>query len=59
MEGGADAVLDERAGLAAGDRVGGLPAGAVGGNDYLGGELFQSGDGVPYDWLEQRARRLR
>lgn len=30
MEGGADAVLDERAGQAAGDLMGGFPAGAVG-----------------------------
>jgi hypothetical protein len=29
VEGGADAALDDRAGQAAGDRVGGLPAGAV------------------------------
>ena len=49
------AVLDERFGQAAGDRVGGLPAGAVSGNDHLGDELLQSADGVPDDWFEQRA----
>ena len=58
VEGGADAVLDERAGQAAGDRVGGLPAGAVGGDDHLGGELLQSADGVPDDRLEQRAGQV-
>ena len=52
VEGGADAVLDEGAGQAAGDRVGGLPAGAVSGHDHAGGELLKSADGVPDDRLE-------
>ena len=55
---GADAVLDEGAGQAAGDRVGGLPAGAVGGDDHLGGELLERIDGVPDDRFEQRAGQM-
>ena len=35
-KGSADAVPEERAGQAAGDHVGGLPAGAVSRNDHLG-----------------------
>lgn len=55
VEGCADAALDERAGQAAGDHVGGLPAGAVSRNNHLGGELLQGADGVPDDRLEERA----
>ena len=58
VEGGADAVLDERAGQVAGDGVGGLPAGAVSGDDDLGGELLQSADDVRDDRLEQRAGQV-
>ena len=54
MEGGADAVLDERAGQAAGDRVGGFPAGAVGRDGHLGCELSERADAVGDDRLEQR-----
>jgi hypothetical protein len=54
IEGGADAVLDERAGQVAGDRMGGLPAGAVGRDDHIGCELFQRADSVGDDRLEQR-----
>jgi len=58
VEGGADAVLDERAGQAAGDRVGGLPAGAVGGDDQVGDEPLEGPDGVVDDRLEQRAGQV-
>jgi len=46
VEDGADVVLDERGELAAGDRAGGLPAGAVSRNGHLVGELLQSTDEV-------------
>ena len=54
----ADAILDVRAGQAASDRMGGFPAGAVGGDHHVGCELFECADGVVDDRLEQRAGQM-
>ena len=58
VEGGAYAVLDERAGQVPRDRVGGFPAGAVGGDDHVGCELLQRANGVADDRLEQGAGEM-